>query len=156
MTRLFIDTGVPVYAAGQDHPNRGPAEAIMRAAAAGDVELHASVEVLQEFCFHRLRRDDRTRVVEQTRRLAGALIVHAFDRAVADAMLDLVGSTALGGRDAVHAATALVHGFDHIVSPDADFDGLAMLRRIDIPDALTGRSYSQSQAADVAPPDSRA
>lgn len=136
MRRLFVDSGVPLYAVGQDHPNRGPAEAIMRAAAAGDVELHASVEVLEEFCLHRLRRDDRMRAVEQTRRLAGALIVHAFDRAVADAMLDLVGSTALCGRDAVHAATALVHGFDNIVSANADFDGLARLRRVELHSAL--------------------
>jgi hypothetical protein len=39
-------------------------------------------------------------------------------------------SEALGGRDAVHAATALVHGLQTIVSPDTAFDGIDGLYRL--------------------------
>lgn len=37
----------------------------------------------------------------------------------------------VGGRDAVHAATALEAGISVIVSPDSDFDGIDGLSRID-------------------------
>lgn len=52
--------------------------------------------------------------------------------------LDLVMNSVLGGRDAVHAATALSLGFDDIVSADRDFDAVPGLRRIapaDVPTA---------------------
>ena len=35
------------------------------------------------------------------------------------------------GRDAVHAATALTHGIETIISPDHAFDGIPGLRRQD-------------------------
>lgn len=39
-------------------------------------------------------------------------------------------SAALGGRDAVHAATALSHGFDELVTADRDVDAAPGLRRV--------------------------
>lgn len=42
----------------------------------------------------------------------------------------------LGGADAVHAATALVHGFEAIVSPDVDLDHAPGLRRVEPGSAL--------------------
>jgi predicted nucleic acid-binding protein len=37
----------------------------------------------------------------------------------------------LGGRDAVHAATALRNGLTVVISPDRAFDGIPHLRRFD-------------------------
>ena len=108
---------------------------LLAASADGLVELHASVEVVQEFLFHRLRRDDRPRAVAATRAVREALVLHPFDASVASAMVDLVEGSGIGGRDAVHAATALVAGFEEIVSTDSDLDVVPGLRRLS-PDAL--------------------
>jgi predicted nucleic acid-binding protein len=45
--------------------------------------------------------------------------------------LALIERHGVGGRDAVHAATALVHGIPQIVSPDPDLDGIEALNRWD-------------------------
>lgn len=77
------------------------------------MEFHASVELVQEFLFHRLRRVARAEAVAQARDVADLCVLHSVDR------------------DAVHAATALIDGFPAIVSPDRDFDFVVGLERID-------------------------
>lgn len=111
----------------------------MEAATRGDVELHVSVEALQEFLFHRMRRASRATAVQQTSDVSALCVVHPFDQVVAERMLLVVEGSPLGGRDAVHAATALVHGFDVIVSPDADFDHAPGLGRLE-PSSAVGHS----------------
>jgi len=53
-------------------------------------------------------------------------------REVLDLSLDLIERLpTIRGRDAVHAATALVYGIETIVTPDTAFDGIPELTRID-------------------------
>lgn len=130
-TACLIDTAVLIYAVGADHPLRAASREIVAAAGAGELELHASVEMVQEFAFHRMRRGDRLAAVRQARDVAGLCILHDFDRAVMQTALDLIAdSDTLGGRDAVHAATAVQHGLSIIISPDTAFDNIPGLRRI--------------------------
>ena len=64
-------------------------------------------------------------------------VVHDFDARVLQRALELVGThERIGGRDAVHAATALVAGIAAIISPDRAFDRVPGLRRIDPADAV--------------------
>jgi len=131
-TACLIDTSVLLYAVGGDHPMRAGSRQIVAAAGAGTLELHASVEMVQEFVFHRMRRGDRSSAVRQARDVAGLCILHDIDRAILHTALDLIAeSGTLGGRDAVHAATAVQHGLSIIVSPDTAFDNIPGLRRID-------------------------
>lgn len=134
--QLFVDTAVLAYAVGGPHPERDGCRAIVAAATAGKVEIHLSVEALQELLHHLLRREARERAVAVVRDVQGLCHTHAMDANVVEVMLDLVTQTHLRGRDAVHAATALIAGFDTIVSPDRDFDGVAGLARLDPQDAL--------------------
>lgn len=136
MRRIWVDTSVLVFAAGGEHPMREPCRRLIAAAAAGTAELHASVEMVQEFVFHRLRRVSRADAVSQARQAGALCALHPFDMDVLQRALELV-SAGLGGRDAVHAATALAHGFEEIVSADRDFDAVPGLRRIDPVDAPT-------------------
>jgi predicted nucleic acid-binding protein len=89
------------------------------------------VVLVQEFLFHRLRRGDRALAVQQARDVAALCVLHAFDAVVAARVLDLVASSDVRGRDAMHAATALLHGFESLVSPDRDFDDVPGLSRVD-------------------------
>jgi len=136
MKALFIDSAVIAYAIGEDHPQRDACRALVGAAQRGEVTLHASVELIQEVLFHRLRRTDRHGAVEEARAVSRLVDLHPFDASVLDRSLDLTESTSIGGRDAIHAATALLWGFDAIVSPDRDFDGVPGLRRLHAVDAL--------------------
>lgn len=93
---------------------------LVAAATHGHAHLHASVELLQEFLFHRLRRTARAVAIRQTRDVQSLCTMHSFDQDIADRMLDLMEGTPIRGRDAVHAATAIAAGFGEIVSADAD------------------------------------
>lgn len=135
--RLFVDTAVLAYAVGNEHPRRAACHQILVAAASGDAELHASVEAVQEFLFfRRLRRGDRVTAVAEARAVRDLLVLHPFDAGVVDAMVDLVAESEIGGRDAVHAATAQLAGFGSIVSTDRAFDAVPGLARLDPESAL--------------------
>jgi len=128
----LVDTAVLLYAVGGDHPQRADCRRIVAAAGTGQIELHASVEMVQEFVFHRMRRVDRLSAVRQARDVAALCVLHDFNRAVLQTALDLIADNdSLGGRDAVHAATAVQHGLSMIISPDLAFDDVPGLRRID-------------------------
>lgn len=128
---VFIDTTILAHAFGGPSPERIAAQDIIMRAADDTLVLHASVEAVQEFLFHRIRRSDRGAAAEAARAVMGLCILHDFDSDILDRAIDLVSSTRLGGRDAVHVATALQHGFDSIVSSDRDFDDVPGLHRIE-------------------------
>lgn len=122
--RIFIDTPVVLYALGGPHPDRGSCRALLAAAAAGVLELHASIELVQEVTFHRLRRVSAEEAVASGRLLLEACVLYPVDRAVMARSLELVNAGLLRGRDALHAATALELGFAELVTTDSGFAGL--------------------------------
>lgn len=130
MSQLFIDSDVVLYGFGAEHPRKRHSVALMAAAARGDVGLHLSVEALQEIVFHRMRRTDRAAAARQTRDVDDLATSHPFDQAVWLRAMDLIETTAIRGRDAVHAATALEAGFSDIVAWDDDYAGVPGLTRI--------------------------
>jgi predicted nucleic acid-binding protein len=136
--RLFADTAVLALAIGGEHEHRASCRALLAAATAGQVELHVSVEALQELLFHRTRRAGRDAAVADVRDSTQVCRVHSFDPTVLARSVDLVAANHLRGRDAVHAATAMLHGFTEIVTTDADFDGLPELARL-APDQAASR-----------------
>ena len=133
MTRAaLVDTATLAHALGGPGPAREPSQAVVRAAIEGRLVLHASVEMVQELVFHRLRRDARASAVRQGRDAAALCTLHDFDRAVLDRALALMADhDGVRGRDAVHAATALQHGLDTVISPDPAFDLVPGLSRLD-------------------------
>lgn len=136
MVAVFVDTAVLAYAVGDEHPMRQASRRLVELAVSGSVQVHASCEMVQEFLFHRMRRTDRAIAVQQSRDAADLCFLHPFDAKVVHRMIELVEASGIGGRDAVHAATALVNGFDTIVSPDPDFDRVPGLRRLQPQDVV--------------------
>ncbi|AKT51208.1 type II toxin-antitoxin system VapC family toxin [Arsenicicoccus sp. oral taxon 190] len=131
MRALFADSATFLLALGGAHPAQEQCRELLAAAHAGRIRLHVSVEGLQEVTFHRLRRTSRESALAEARALGLACVVHAFDEAVWAEATRLMERSPVRGRDAVNAATALLAGFEEIVSPDVDFDGIPGLRRID-------------------------
>lgn len=131
MTAVFVDTSVFLLAQGSPHPLREGCREFLARCHHGGVSMHVSVDMLQEFTFHRLRSRPRAQVLAEARTLRRSLNVHPFDGDVLDEMFGLLDSTTLRGRDAVHAATAILAGFAQIVSTDSDFVGTPRLQRLD-------------------------
>ncbi len=131
MRSIFIDPSVLLLAVGGAHPWREPCRRVLEAAARGEVRLHLSVEGGQEFLFHRLRRGDLESAVHEFDLVDRLVVWHPFDTDVLHRARDLVAAGGVRGRDAVHAATAMLAGFDALVSCDRDFDAVPGLSRVD-------------------------
>lgn len=135
MRPVFVDPSVLLLAVGTEHRWREPCRRVLESAAAGQLGIHLSVEGGQEFLFHRLRRTDRARAISEFKLVDDLAVWHPFDVDVLRKSRDLVAAGHARGRDAVHAATALLSGFTSIVSCDADFDNVPGLERLD-PDTM--------------------
>lgn len=105
----------------------------MNSAARDEIRAYASVEMVQELVHHRLRRtDNHALAAADGRDVSSVCTLLNFDREVLDLSLDLIERIpTIRGRDAVYAATALAYGIERIISPDAAFDGIPGLTRID-------------------------
>lgn len=130
MRRVFVDSVVLLLAFGRDHPQRHSCRALVEAARTDHLEVNLSVEAVQEVVFHRMRVSGREPALAVGRAVRGFATLHAFDAAVLDRALELMAVAPIRGRDAVHAATALLAGFDHIVTVDADFVAVPGLRTL--------------------------
>lgn len=109
----------------------------MERASRGELAGEASVELVQEFAHVRMRRHaDREGALALTRSVAELCDLHDFERRDLPLVLTLLRQhERLHVRDAVHAATALNHGIELILSPDRAFDALAGLERVDPADS---------------------
>lgn len=129
---VFVDSNVPMYVAGRDHPLREPARRFLEAARAGEVEICTSTEVLQEILYRyaALRRLDLAAAVYD---LFVQLCPTVLPITLADtdrAKNLLSGTPGISVRDAIHAAVMLNHDLSEIATFDQgfdDFDGITRL-----------------------------
>ncbi|WP_022884451.1 type II toxin-antitoxin system VapC family toxin [Glaciibacter superstes] len=130
---ILLDSAIAIYALGEDHRYRDVCRGVMNAAAKGAFRPYASVEMIQELVHHRLRRTgDRSLAAADGRDVSAVCTLLNFDREVLDLSMSLIERIpTIRGRDAVHAASALVYGIERIVSPDRAFDGIPGLTRVD-------------------------
>ena len=131
--RVFIDSNIPMYVAGRDHPNREPARRLLHRVRAGDVEGCTSTEVLQEILYRygALRRLDLAgEVYDLFVQLCPVVYpVTLADTDRARGMLD--GRTAsVGVRDAIHAAVMLNNDVTSIATFDSAFDRIPGISRL--------------------------
>jgi hypothetical protein len=129
---LFIDTAVIMYAAGGDHPLRGPCGRILSQVGKGDLDAVTSSEVIQEI-LHRFFAIRQPAVgAAMARRTMDTFapvlpITHALMRRLPDLATRYPH---LQARDLVHVATCIHEGIVEIVTPDSGFDEVAEIRRI--------------------------
>lgn len=132
MRRFLYATNVFVYAVGQDHPYRAPCRKVVELARARRLQGEASVEMVQEFAHVRARRISREQAAEDARSVVGLCRLHPLGERELDVALRMFErQPSLSMRDAIHWATATLHGIDAILSVDRDFDTVDGLERID-------------------------
>lgn len=136
--RVLLDTAIPGYALGGPHPMKQPCMDALAARERGDVEFHSSVEMVQELLFHRMRKTTRAAALTEAHTVRAACELYPFDSVILTRSMELIAvHQAIRGRDAVHAATALEHGIETVLSPDVAFEGIPGLTRIDPRDLAT-------------------
>ena len=132
--KVFVDSNIPMYVAGSEHPNRAPASRFLEAAVGGDFDLCTSTEVLQEILY-RYASLERLDLAEQVYDFFVALIPEIFDVTLADTDLAkgvLVTTAGISVRDAVHAAVMMNRGVESIASFDRGFDRIGSIRRLEL------------------------
>jgi uncharacterized protein len=132
--KVFIDSNIPMYVAGREHPHREPSRRLLAKVERGEIEGCTSVEVLQEILYRysALRRLDLAREVYElfVQVCTVVLVVTLADTDRArDLLSDAQGTSA---RDAIHAAVMLNHDVEWIASFDGGFDRVPGIRRIEL------------------------
>lgn len=130
--KVFIDSNIPMYLAGADHPNKAPARRFLEAVRSGEVEGCTSTEVLQEILYRycALQRRD---LADRVYRLFVQVVPVIFDVTLADTdrALELLGGVeSLSARDAVHAAVMLNREVGLVATFDPGFDLVEGVERI--------------------------
>lgn len=128
---ILVDSNIPMYLVGADHPNKARAQAVLEAAVTRNERLLTDAEVLQEI-LHRYvaigRRDaiqpafeSLLGVVDEVLPIGLAEVQRARDVVLAD--------LGLSARDAIHIAVMERHGIDEIMSFDTGLDRYPGLTR---------------------------
>jgi uncharacterized protein len=127
---IFLDTNVPIYLVGTDHPNKLRAQrAIERLAAERFV---TDGEVFQEL-LHRYRAIGRLNGTQDAFDALYGLVSEIYPigfEEVDHARVLLHEREQLSARDAIHVAVMRQRGVEQILSYDADFDGVPGIERI--------------------------
>jgi len=128
---IFVDSNIPMYLIGAEHPNKAAARRLLEDAIADGEVLCSDAEVLQEI-LHRYvairRADDIDPAFEVL--LSVVDVVYPIERDdVERARRILRMASELSARDAVHLAIMQRHDIDEVLSFDSAFDGVAGIRR---------------------------
>ena len=144
MRRFLFDTGVFIYALGGEHRYREPCRAILRDVQRRRLGAEASVELIHEFTYVRLRRvTRRADAMRSAHTIMRSFSLHVVESSDMERALELWSEyERLDVRDAIFAAQALNRGIDAILSPDQGFDGVPGLERIDPADAAAVASLT--------------
>jgi predicted nucleic acid-binding protein len=131
---IFVDSNIPMYVAGRDHPHRDPSRRFLERARAGDIDICTSTEVLQEILYRyaALKRLDLAAAVYD---LFVQLCPTVLPVTLADtdrAKMLMTGTKQVSARDAIHAAVMLNHDLDQIATFDGGFDRIEGVTRLPI------------------------
>jgi predicted nucleic acid-binding protein len=129
---IFVDSNVPMYLVGADHPHKADAQRLLEAAIAAGERLVTDAEVLQEI-LHRygaLRRLDAVQPAFEV--LLGVVdAVYPLELAAVQRAKEILQSGhGVSARDAVHVAVMERHDVGRVMSFDGGFDRVPGVTRI--------------------------
>ncbi len=128
---LFVDSNVPMYLVGGEHPNRDAARHAVEVAIAGRERLVTDAEVLQEI-LHRYVAIERREAIGAASSTLLAIVdeVYPIELDDVERARHIVTTSRLSARDAVHLAVMQRRGIGRILTFDRGFDGLAGVARL--------------------------
>jgi len=132
--RVFIDSNIPMYVAGADHPNRAAATRLLERVRAGEIEGCTSTEVLQEILYRYLalaRPDAAFAVYDAFTQMCS--VIFPVTLADTDRARRLIEEQQTRGvRDAIHAAVMLNNDVPEVATFDRAFDGIPGVHVFDL------------------------
>lgn len=130
--KVFIDSNIPMYVAGREHPHRAPAKRFLEQVRSGKFDGCTSTEVLQEILYRYTALDRRDLAVEVYDLFAGICpVIFPVTLADTDRSRDLVQTlSGCGVRDALHVAVMFNNDVTRIASFDQGFDRIEGVRRM--------------------------
>ena len=132
--RVFVDSNIPMYVAGADHPNRDPATRFLETAETAGHQLCTSAEVLQEILY-RYTVLGRPDLADRVYDLFISLVPEVLGVTLADTDLAkriLLSTPGLSARDAVHAGVMLNHDVQSIATFVQGFDRVPGVGRFEL------------------------
>jgi uncharacterized protein len=134
---IFVDSNIPMYLLGEDHPHKVDAQRLIERFASERRRLVTDSEVFQEQ-LHRFLAADQREVIERAFHTLESIVDNVFSVRHED----IVGAKGLvyahpqlSARDAVHAAVMHRTGVSEILSFDRGFDLLPDIARIPGPES---------------------
>ena len=128
---IFVDSNIPMYLVGADHPNKTQAARLVERALVRRERLVTDAEVFQEI-LHRyaaIRRPDAIQPAFDTLHGLVDQVVEVTLPIVESAKSILLGQTVSSARDAIHVAAMRQLGVGQVLSFDRGFDGVPGLDR---------------------------
>jgi uncharacterized protein len=124
--KIFIDTNIPMYAAGKEHHLKDGCVKILNAAASGELEAYTDSEVFQEILYryyHISQIDMGFQVFDHFSTIMSGNVLPVTHRDVNQARLLAESEPAAGlsPRDLIHLAVMLNNGIDTIATTDQAF-----------------------------------
>lgn len=129
---IFIDSNVPMYLVGSEHPHKVDAQSLLERCIADDERLVTDAEVLQEI-LHRYSAIDRLEAISPAFQAILGVVDEVFAVELPDierAKDILLSTQQLSARDAVHLAIMERHQVEAILSFDSGFDGYPGITRL--------------------------
>ncbi len=128
---ILVDSNIPMYLVGAEHPNKERAVAALQLAIAEGEPLVTDAEVLQEILHRYVAINRRDAIGPATDALLAVVDeVYPIEREDVDRARRIVAVTALSARDAVHVAVMRRRGLKRIMSFDRGFDAVDGIERI--------------------------
>ena len=129
---ILVDSNIPMYLVGAEHPNKAAARRILETAIAAGERLVTDAEVFQEI-LHRYVAIDRREAIEPAFDVLLDIVDDVLDIGRADVLAAkrlVMTASGLSARDAIHVAVMQRHDIGAIASFDRGFDGLPGITRI--------------------------
>jgi predicted nucleic acid-binding protein len=127
---ILVDSNIPMYLVGGEHPNRDRARHAIEVAVTGRELLVTDAEVFQDI-LHRYVAIGRRDAIRAAWRTLRSLVdeVYPVELEDVDRARLLVASSDLGARDALHVAVMQRRGIAEILSFDTVFDRIPGIAR---------------------------
>jgi predicted nucleic acid-binding protein len=127
---ILIDSNVPMYLVGSEHPNRNRAREVLEIAIAARERLVTDAEAFQEI-LHRYVTINRRDAIEPAWNALRRVVdeVYPIELADVERARGLVATSPLTARDALHVAVMQRHDIGEILSFDTAFDGIPGIKR---------------------------
>jgi predicted nucleic acid-binding protein len=127
---VFVDSNIPMYLVGAEHPNKDRSRQLLEIAIAARERLVTDSEAFQEI-LHRYVAIGRREAIEPAWNALRRVVDEVYPVELEDVerARNLVLTSRLGARDSLHAAVMQRHGILEILTFDAVFDIVPGIRR---------------------------